>query len=78
MRSHKQEEYARENRIPDWVKTRKLYVPEKKPIEKWTNEELRRGLCPKSRGMVEACKVCKGKCGIGSTLLERLKEENKP
>lgn len=75
MRSHKRDELMYDNRVPDWVKTHKLYVPEKKPIQKWTIEELRRGLCPKSRGQVEACKVCKGKCRIGSTLLERLKED---
>lgn len=66
-------------RMPDCVKTDSLYVPEKKPLHLWTNEQLRRGLCPRANGRVEACKTCKGKCRFGSALLERLeKEENQP
>lgn len=73
------EKLIHQARIPDWVKTRGLYVPENKPLKYWTNEELRRALCPKANGRVEACRECKGKCIFGFMLLGRtMKEEKKP
>lgn len=65
---------AGEFRIPGWVRTPSLYVPTNKPVKEWTDEELRRGLCPKSGGRVEACRVCKSKCLFGFAMLIRLRQ----
>lgn len=64
----------RELRMPAWVRTPTLYVPTNKPVKEWTDAELRRGLCPKSGGRLEACRVCKGKCLFGFAMLARLRQ----
>lgn len=59
--------------IPGWVRTPEKYVPTKKPLKEWTDEELRRGLCPKSGGRVEACRACPGKCLFGFAMVARMR-----
>ena len=76
MNTHTKEKMIHDARMPEWVRTRGLYVPENKPLKDWTNEELRRALCPKSGGRVEACKDCKGKCIFGFMLMGRTKKED--
>lgn len=75
MRPYDKRRFEKGIRPPVWVKTPEIYVPTKKPIKDWTDEEIRRGLCPKSGGMVEACRNCKSVCLYGCAMMERQKKE---
>lgn len=77
MRKIDQERFEHTLRPPVWVKTPECYVPTKKPIKDWTDEELRRGLCPKSGGRVEACRECKSVCLYGFAMMGRVMEKQK-
>lgn len=46
------------------------------PAEEMTADELRRGLCQKSRGNVKVCVTCPGGCRWGWELVRRMENEN--
>lgn len=80
MRPCDKRRFEKSIRPPGWVKTPEIYVQTKKPIKDWTDEEIRRGLCPKSGGRVEACRNCKSVCLYGFAMMgrQKKKEAEKP
>lgn len=62
-------EYVR--KPPDSMRTHEMYLPERISAEQMSDDELFRGLCAKSRGRLEACETCAGKCVFGRLLLAR-------
>lgn len=58
--------------VPNSHMTQKMYLPEGMKYGVMSNEQLRRGLCPKSGGRWEACKACQGGCQAGRLLVDRM------
>lgn len=58
---------------PSWVQTRSMYIhtSDQRPLERLPDEEIRRGLCQRSRGQLSACEACKAPCIFGKLLLRR-------
>lgn len=52
--------------------TQGMYMPPNRKYNVMSNEQLRRGLCPKSGGRWEACKACQGGCQAGKLLVDRM------
>lgn len=52
------------------VRTERLYVPSRLTAEQMTVEQLKRGLCPKSRGDWHVCEQCQGGCSYGKRLAD--------
>lgn len=59
---------------PSLVQTRSLYihVSDQRPLERLPDEEIRLGLCQRSRGQLSACEACKAPCIFGKLLLRRM------
>ena len=53
------------------IRTRDMYMPERKRPAEMTTAQLKLGLCCKSRGAVEACRAPGKPCGIGKELIRR-------
>lgn len=64
-----------ENRLPERIRTHEMYVPERQTAEEMTVENLRRGLCPKSRGDWHVCEHCPGGCSYGRRLVQVMRGE---
>ena len=58
---------------PSWVQTRSMYIhtSDQRPLERLPDEEIRRGLCQRSRGQLSACEACKAPCIFGRLLMRR-------
>lgn len=64
---------AKVNYLPSiWERTDSIYVPCGKAIKAMDDGALRRGLCYKSGGNIEACRTCEG-CAFGRELSRRCK-----
>lgn len=57
---------------PDDVRTHKMYVPPKTPVEDMSFEELARGMCYKSHHYIMACMECPAQCSFGRELIRRI------
>lgn len=62
---------------PSWVQTRSMYIhtSDQRPLERLPDEEIKRGLCQRSRGQLSACEACKAPCIFGKLLMRRRKEQ---
>lgn len=60
-------------KIPAWVKTTDLYIPKRdgQDITSRPDDDLMRGLCPRSAGNLSICETCRGGCSFGAELLRR-------
>lgn len=56
--------------LPGWVKTPELYMPSRTPSSAMTLQQARRGLCHKSGGNLDACRVCPSPCPMGKRCME--------
>ena len=66
-------------RILAHMRTPEIYLPASvlmpMPVAEMTVEQLRRGLCQKSRGDVKVCVTCPGGCRWGLELVRRGEHE---
>lgn len=56
--------------IPDWVRTKELYMPTRRTPPEMTVAQLRRGMCFKSGGDWRMCETCPAPCGVGSQMIK--------
>lgn len=52
--------------------TQGMYMPPNRKYNVMSNDQLKRGLCPKSGGKWEVCKQCAGGCTAGRLLVDRM------
>lgn len=64
--------------IPDWVRTKELYMPARRTPPEMTVAQLRRGMCFKSGGDWHKCECCPAPCGIGSQMIKYMTGQEQP
>lgn len=64
--------------VPDWVRTKELYMPARRTPAEMTVAQLRRGLCFKSGGDWHRCEACPARCGIGDQMVKYMTGQEQP
>lgn len=61
--------------LPDFVRTRSLYMPQRTLSKDMTLMMARRGLCHKCGGDINVCRKCPAPCAMGKRCMELTQEE---